>query len=389
MSQSDKEHFESYRPQTLAKHTILKKYLTAYFHVLKQYESRIYYIDGFAGRGSYKAEDGSPIPGSPRHALELIAEHSAFAEKVKTVFIERDKELFAELKETLETLYEHHPEVDEPYLANGTFSAEMTKLLDVWKQRNIALAPMFVFIDPCGVDGVDFAVIQRLLRSHRKNEVFLFFNIEGVRRILGLREKMGDTLVRLLGSEDRAAELGRRVDDERTTSGREEAIIRYYEELLRANTPGKYVASFRVEKEDRKTTSHYLVHVSQNPRGFSIMKDVMWSVGKTSEGKGGLLFEQASYSEMQMLFTPEWDGVKESILAVLSAGPTPVTHFYEELAEKPENRLCEKAYRTALLELEREGKVVVLEPDRRTLAPKRPLRKGERTLDKRYYVKLR
>ncbi|MDC0667118.1 three-Cys-motif partner protein TcmP [Nannocystis radixulma] len=387
MSQSDREHFESYRPQTLAKHTILKNYITAYFQILKQDEERIYYVDGFAGRGTYTADDGSPVPGSPRHALDLIASNPELAAKVRTIFIEQDDKLFAQLEATFQSFYDEHPNVHEPHLANGTFSSEMTAILDSWKKRGVAIAPMFVFVDPCGVDGVDFAVIQRLLQSQRKCEVFLFLNVEGVRRILGLRQNMGETLVRLLGSEARVAELARIVDSASTTSEREEAIIRYYEDLMREYTPGKYVVSFRVEKEERRTTSHCLVHVAQHPRGFAIMKDVMWSVGKTSEGKGGLLFEQASYSTIVMLFRPEWDSIKASVLEELRSGPRRVAYFYEELVQKPASRLCRTAYRTALLELEREGEVLVLASDGRTPAPKRPARKGEMTLGEQYYVK--
>lgn len=293
MSPSDKDHFESYRPQTLAKHTILKNYITAYFHILKRSEDRIIYIDGFAGRGTYTAGDGSAIPGSPRHALELIASTSEFAAKVRTIFIERDRDLFAQLAATLRSFGEGHPDFPEPILANGAFSTEMTVILDSWKKSGAAIAPMFVFIDPCGVDGVDFAVIQRLLRAQRKCEVFLFFNIEGVRRILGLRDQMGDTLAGLLGTQERADELVRIVDSLRTNE-RDGAIIRYYEGLLREN----------------------LVH-------------------------------------------------------------------------RPDNRLCETAYRNALLELERETKILVLSPDGRSPAPKRRLHKGSMTLGESHYVKLR
>ena len=43
----DREHFESYRAQTLAKHTILEKYILAYFNILKGYNRNLIYIDGF------------------------------------------------------------------------------------------------------------------------------------------------------------------------------------------------------------------------------------------------------------------------------------------------------------------------------------------------------
>lgn len=389
MSQSDREHFESYRPQTLAKHKILKDYIAVYFQILKQDEERIYYVDGFAGRGTYTADDGSQIPGSPRRALDLIASNPELAAKVRTIFIEKDEKLFAQLRGSFRSFHEEYPNVDPPHLANKTFSSEMTNILDRWEERRIAIPPMFVFVDPCGVDGVDFSMIRRLLRSQRKTEIFLFFNVDGVGRILGLRENMGPTLARLLGSADRAVELARRVNAAPTTVEREKTIIQYYEDLVRADTPGKYVVSFQVEREDRRKTSHYLVHVAQHPRGFAIMKDVMWSVGKTSEGQGGLQFEQASYSGVEMLFRPEWDSIKASVLGELRAGARSVAFFTEELVQRPENRLCRAAYRKALLELEREGELLVLAPDGRTPAPKRRPNKGEMTLSALHYVKLR
>jgi three-Cys-motif partner protein len=389
MPQTDREHFESYRAQTRAKHIILEKYIYAYFSILKGTEDRLVYIDGFAGRGTYTADNGSMVPGSPLRALEKLSSNPNVAKKVHTLFIERDQELFAHLKMAVDSYCAQNSQIQKPQLANGAFSVVMTAMMNKYQRDGRAIAPMFVFVDPCGVDGVDFSVIERLLRSQRKCEIFLFFNIEGVRRILGLKENMGETLARLLGSSARAAELAQIVASATTSGEREEAIIRYYEDLLRNQTPGRFVASFRVEKEERRITSHYLVHVAQHPRGFAIMKDVMWSVGKTTEGKGGLLFEQASFSTMQMLFTPEWDSVKASVLSELGSGIRPMTYFYEVLTQRPDNRLCETAYRKAILELEAEGKVFVLGEHGQTPTPKRPRRNGVLTLSERCHIKLK
>ncbi len=61
--------FETYRAQTLAKHTIVEKYLFAYFNILKGRNTNLIYVDGFAGRGTYDAEGGKAVPGSPIRAL--------------------------------------------------------------------------------------------------------------------------------------------------------------------------------------------------------------------------------------------------------------------------------------------------------------------------------
>ena len=385
---NDRDHFDEYRDQTLVKHTILEKYLFAYFNILKNSgEKNLVYIDGFAGRGTY-GEGATKSPGSPLRALEKIAANADLAPLVSTAFIEKDGVLFAELKASVSSFFAGHGNIREPQCVQGEFAAEMTTFLDGLEQAGKRIAPVFVFIDPCGVDGVDFDVIKRILRSQEKAEIFLFFNIDGVRRILGLKEKMGPTAGRVFGGDDRAKKLAEQVASTEVPSERERIIITAYEELLRISTPAKYVVSFRIEKEDRRTAAHYLVHASQHPLGFSIMKDVMWSAGKTAEGKGGLEFQQASIGSMQMLFNPEWDALKSSVVKELEAGPRPVTHFYETLVARPDNRLCEAAYRAALLELERDGRIVVLAKDGITPAPKRKTRNGAATLGESYFVKL-
>jgi three-Cys-motif partner protein len=389
MTKADKQHFESYRAQTRAKHTILEKYIFAYFNIMKgTSEQNLVYIDGFAGRGTYDSEDGQLIPGSPLRALDRIASRPDLAAKVTTVFIEQDRDFFVELKAVVSSFHKENAHIREPIVENGSFAEKMNGVLNTLEQQGKTIAPAFVFVDPCGVDGVEFGVISRLLRSQRRCEVFLFFNIEGVRRILGLKDKMGPTLAHLLGSADRAKFLAAAVQANSDSSSREQTIIQYYERLLRDETPAKYVASFRVEKEDRRATSHYLIHASQHPRGFAIMKDVMLSVGQTAEGKGGLALEQASVSEMQMMFTPEWDAIKNSVLEALRFGAKPVSHFCIDLVERPDNRLCDRAYKTALLELEEERRIVVLDKQGRAPAPKRPRRHGMLTLGKDYYVRL-
>ncbi|MBN8612108.1 MAG: three-Cys-motif partner protein TcmP [Deltaproteobacteria bacterium] len=388
-AKTDREHFEEYRDQTLAKHTILEKYIFAYFNIVKRTGgSNLVYIDGFAGRGTYDGEDGRPIPGSPLRALQKIASHADLASKVTTVFIEKDRHLYTQLVGHLEAFHSANPSIRKPQHQLGSFAPSMAQELDTLAAKNRTIAPAFVFVDPCGVDGAEFGIIERLLKSQDKAEVFLFFNIEGVRRILGLRDKMADTLSKLLGSDERARQLLQRVDACHTAAEREEAIVTFYEELLRTQTPARFVVSFRVEKEDRKITSHYLIHASQHPLGFAIMKDVMWRVGKTAEGKGGLALEQASSVPMNMLFTPEWEAVRQSILAELLSGMKRVSYFCVDLVQKPANRLCSKAYKTALLELEAEKRIVVMSKTGLLPAGDRPRLKGVLTLGDDYYVRL-
>ena len=381
----DREHFESYRAQTLAKHTILEKYIFAYFNTLKTNNRNLLYIDGFAGRGFYQSpETGERIDGSPLRALRKIASAPDLATKVTTIFIEKDAILAADLRTTVDRFYAQHPQIREPRIAVGDFATELKRALDELDARAVRLAPTFLFVDPCGVAGASFETVKRFMENDAC-ELLLFFNIDGVRRILGLREDMGNTLADLLGSRARATELLAAVDKCTTAARKEECIVRYYDELIRAETGAQFVTMFRVESEDRRATSHYLIHVTKHPLGFRIMKDVMWDVGRTDEGVGGLALEQASFTDAPMLFKTRWDQLKAHVLAELQAGPRRVSYFYDTLVVQPQNVHCEKAYRRALLELEGDGTICVLAKDGSgAVAGKR--RSG--TLAKDYYVRL-
>ncbi|AKF06104.1 three-Cys-motif partner protein TcmP [Sandaracinus amylolyticus] len=389
---NDRTHFEDYRPQTAAKHSILEKYIFAFFNIVKnsavgEAPKNLVYVDGFAGRGTYDNGDGTVSPGSPLRALERIASHRDLAAKVSTIFIEKNKANYNDLTQELARFYAGHPHIREPQHSNGTFAETMTTMLDeIEAKPDHTIAPAFIFVDPCGVDGVDFKVIERILKAQRQSEFFIFFNIDGVRRLLGAADHIKmRTLTMLLGSEVRAKQLSEQFAALDVPEKREEAVIAYYESLLTSETPAKYVVPFRIEFEGRRATSHYLIHAAQHRRGFAIMKDVMWNVGQTAEGKGGLEFVQ---SGMRMLFTPQWDSIKRSVLEELKTGPQIVSYFYNDLPERPDNRLARPAYRNALLELESERKIVVLDKDGRTPKPNRPKRHGRITLGENYWVRL-
>lgn len=390
MPANDRAHFESYREQTRAKHTILEKYIPAFFHILKAYNKNLVYFDGFAGRGSYTdTTTGEEIDGSPLRALAAISKNDALAGKVTTIFVEKDPELAEPLERRVESFHVENPHIRKPRVYQAEFEQVVLGHLDHMKQGGKQLAPCFMFVDPCGVAGASFEAIKRLM-DEAQAEVFVFFNLDGIRRILGLGDRMGPTLPELLGSQARTDELRARYDACTTSTERDECIVKFYDELVRSEVGADYVTTFRVEKEGQKATSHYLIHVTRHSRGFAIMKDVMWGVGQTAEGYGGLALEQKSLQGGPMLIAPEWDAVLESVVAELEAGTKRVSHFYETLSQQPANKLCEAAYRRALIELEEDGKVQVLDKQGVNPMPAgmRRKRKGQTTLAKDYYVRL-
>ena len=386
-SSADKKHFEDYREQTQVKHDILAAYLRPYFNILKTSSKNLLYIDAFASRGTYtKAETGETVDGSPLRALTLIAESDDLAKQVSTVFIEADEDLFKALKARVDHFYHEHPNIRRPQCLHGTFAERVNQILAIVKG---ALAPTFLFVDPCGVRGTSFDTIRAVM-DFNKCEVFIFFNLDGIRRIAGL-PALSPVLIELMGSKERAQSLYDALRKTTHTGERESILAQHYRRALLEEIGANYIVTFRIEHEDQRKTSHCLIHATKHPLGFSIMKDVMWSRGRSEYRQGALELAQRSRTKFIPLFDPSGDEVKANILDALKNGPLQVSTFYKKWTQRADDLQCEGSYRKLLLELEADGKIEVLSEDLKRLMPatSRPRPKGKPTLAKQYYVRLR
>lgn len=390
MASSEQQHFESYRLQTRVKHAILEGYLPAYFHVIKRRHENLLFIDGFAGRGEYRSGD-DVFPGSPLRALNIIASNQDFSERVQCIFIERSDEFFADLSRSVDSFYRDNRHIKEPIVVRGRFSEVIDELVQNL-DNGTDLAPTFLFVDPCGVDGVSMVRIADIL-SRDFCEVFIFFNLDGIRRIAGLAKGGGvsPVLIDLYGSEEAAIEMVRQFERAGDAAAREAVIVGTYRDALRDASRADYILPLRVESEHRATTSHYLLHATKHPLGFKIMKDVMWKSGGDIECEGNTLaLRQASSRGGARLFQPDRDELRRSILRELSAGPRRVSVFTDDWVERPDDMFSQAVYRRELLALERAGSLVVLQKDGRTPYPpdKRRKQRGEPTLPGRLWVRL-
>lgn len=381
---NDREHFEDYREQTQVKHSILAAYLPAYYHILKRWSNNLVYIDGFAGPGSYvRSATGETFDGSPILALRLIASNEDFSKQVSTLFIESDDVLFNQLQARVENFYKEHPNIRRPIYRHGTFSDTLNEILGKLGGR---LAPTFLFVDPCGVSGASFDTIRAVM-ANDKCEAFIFFNIDGVRRIAGLAA-LSSVLVELMGSEERAKLLYEKLRTTRNVREREEIILFEYRKAVEEDMGAKYIIPFRVEHEEQKKASHYLIHAARNPLGFKIMKDVMYRRGYGEDEAGGLELRQKGRTHFVPMFDKHTD-IKAEIMEALRTKPLRVSVFYDEWTMRPTDMQCEAAYRQALLELENDGKIEVLGKDGKNVISvgARPTRKNKPTLAKDYYVR--
>ncbi|CAG1010258.1 hypothetical protein PHYC_03821 [Phycisphaerales bacterium] len=213
MSKADLTHFDEYRLQTQLKHSILQSYLGAYLAVLGTKHKTIVYIDAFAGRGFYNDSKGTRHDGSPIRALAIVASDKKFHDRVQCIFIERRPDHFGDLEARVNEFLKGTSLPKSPILQNAAFGEVMDGLSGFFNNPSTRLAPTFLFIDPCGVEGVRLRDIVEIL-ARDGCEVFVFFNYDGVNRIVGLAEAKGesDTLRDLFGSQARVDRLIRALD---------------------------------------------------------------------------------------------------------------------------------------------------------------------------------
>jgi len=176
-----KETLWELKPHTRGKHIVLREYLKAWLPILGSWNTRILFIDGFAGPGKYiGGEDGSPII-----ALKAFCDHSvkhSIRAEVVYIFIEKERDRAEYLKNLIEKEWQLKlPDNCKVDIESGPFDEKMTQVLDKIDEQNKKLAPSFIMIDPFGVSGTPMSVIERIFKNP-KCEVYISFMYESINR---------------------------------------------------------------------------------------------------------------------------------------------------------------------------------------------------------------
>lgn len=274
--------------QTLGKHFVLKEYLNGWFPILGRWNSRIVFIDGFAGPGQYRSGE----PGSPIIALNAIDQHSGSANlqgtEVVCIFIEESKDRADYLRSLVSQRVSS--DIVKTSVLDGTFSDHMTEMLDYIDEQNLRLAPAFVMVDPFGVKGNSMALIERIL-ANKKSECFISFMYEPIRRFHSQPE-FEPHLTELFGTEDWKQCLTMAESGEKK---------RFLHDLFRSSLKrrgAKYVIPFELWRGGRHVYTLYFA--TNHEKGCDLMKQAIWKV--VPDGS----FEFRGHNRLQgVLFGPE------------------------------------------------------------------------------------
>ncbi|RZT11619.1 three-Cys-motif partner protein [Mycobacterium sp. BK558] len=252
-------------PHTQAKHELLTRYLEVWFPIMASWNSRVLFIDGFAGPGHYLGGE----PGSPVLAVDSALKRASLLKKSAAMFMfnESDAARYRELDGWAAEANPLLPQNIQVFTRNLEF-ADLAQGI-VTDRGNRRLVPTFAFVDPFGFKGVPIQLIADLVRDQR-SELFILFSFNSVNRWIGHPQQQ-ENMQALFGCSTYRDAEGR------TPDYRKEFLATLYEKQLRDVGKFAHVSRFEmIEKNGR--TSYFLYHCTRSLKGLEVMRSAMWKI---------------------------------------------------------------------------------------------------------------
>ena len=258
--------FNAKSARSEAKARIVAKYFHAWAQVVRRAaklhsDGRLAYVDLFAGPGRYL--DGSKS--TPLLILEDAVKDADLSQMLISIFNDIDRGNTHSLANAIEAIpgikfLKHQPEI---------YSDEVGEHIVAMFEK-MSLVPTFFFIDPWGYKGLSLRLVNSVLRNWGSDCVF-FFNYNRVQ--MGLtNSKVKYHMDQLFGVQ-RAEALRAEIANE-NPKVRENVILTTLTDALK-EMGGKFVQPFCFKTDDGTRTSHYLVFVTKDFKGYEIMKPIM------------------------------------------------------------------------------------------------------------------
>lgn len=197
MSNEDQWNLDK-RPHTRTKLEIFRKYSYVWLTIWNKndrFANNWYYIDLFAGRGSYTYK-GESVYGSPLIFLEQInnkltgtASKLRKEIKINIFLVEKNKENFNYLENNINSFMDKHyilKDVVRIYTFNDDCNIAIDKILN--NITNDSRNPLLAIIDPYGIK-IKAATTKKIVSLKNPKEIFFNYILEGVRRVAGVEKK--------------------------------------------------------------------------------------------------------------------------------------------------------------------------------------------------------
>jgi len=369
--------FDQPTEQSLVKIEIVTKYFWAWANVIisqaqkrpgKKKAENIAYVDIFSGPGRY--QDGSKS--TPLLILERAIAEPKIRELLVTFFNDIDPNNTQSLDQAIASLPDIHTLRHKPIIFNKEVGEEIIQ--DI--KNNIKSAPTLFFIDPFGYKGLSINLIGSVISNWGSDCIF-FFNYNRINMDLNNRFVKED--MNSLFGKERANALREKLKPMQPEE-RESTIVEAICQALK-DVGGSHVQNFCFKKSSGSRTSHYLIFVSKDKLGHSIMKDIMAKKSSIfTQGVPSFEYNQSQAAIQLSLFDFQPIDDLENMLLDEFAGQTlTMEQIYNQ--HHVGKRYISKNYKEALKKLEQQGKIIADPP-----ASQRRKQKGEITFGEQVRV---
>jgi len=356
--------FDEQKEQSLIKARIVEKYFWAWAKVIiptaKKVDSRIAYIDLFAGPGRYK--DGSKS--TPIKVLETAIANPDMQNMLVTVFNDADAGHVNSLQEAINSISGIENLKYKPRFINYEVGDNIVETFNELK-----LVPTLFFVDPWGYKGLSLKLINSVVKNWGCDCIF-FFNYNRIN--MGLGNTAVEEHMNALFGKIRADQVREQLKALKPEE-REVTVVETICEALK-EMGGEYVLPFRFKHENGNRTSHHLIFVSKHVKGYAIMKDIMAKESsEQNQGVPSFEYNPATYRQPLLFeFYRPLDDLEEMLLDKFAGQILTMQEIYNQ--HHVGRRYISKNYKDALNNLEAKGRIAAEPP-----ANKRRKNKGEIT----------
>lgn len=352
--------FEERREQSIIKARIVSKYFSAWANVIlatqKRYPSylqQMAYIDLFAGPGRYKDQSKS----TPLMVLDNILANPDLTSRMITIFNDKDSDSVKGLKSEIEKLEGIEKLKYAPRCYNMEVGDEISSMF-----QSSNLPPTFFFVDPWGYKGLSLNLVSSIIKDWGCDCVF-FFNYNRIS--MGISNKAIQHHMASLFGDEQLKLVRKKCDDAIDPKERELIVVHELCNALKQNG-SRFVLPFRFKNDKGTRTSHHLIFLSKNFRGYEIMKDIMYreSTDKSDsvasfEYNPRDLFNGKQLSLFDNLSRP-LDDLQDMLLQEYAGRTIDFTELYEvHSIDKP---FIKKNYKDVLWNMYDSGKITAINP---------------------------
>lgn len=216
------------------------------------------------------------------------------------------------------------------------------------------LVPTLFFVDPWGYKGLSLRLVNSVLKDWGCDCIF-FFNYNRIN--MGLRNPMVREHMNSLFGEKMADSLRQKLNGLQPFK-RELMIV---EELCKSikSYGSRYTLPFRFKDGRGRRTSHHLIFVSKNFRGYEIMKDIMASESTSqTQGVPSFDYNPADFLPKQSLLfqlSQPLNDLKAMLLEEFAGQTIKMQEIYEQ--HNIDRPYVKKNYKGVLSKLEEKGEI--------------------------------